>query len=253
MVYSNTWNANFEALPTDTEDIGDGANRIREKVLAVRERMQKDHYWDLTGNDADHGEHNQVTLRVSANAPANQANKGIVYSFLAANKIELFYKNSANQVVQLTANGLINISQFPTGTKLPFYQDAAPAGWTIDETLNDKLLFVTKGSNAGGQVGGGPHASGNWVISDLTHAHVHPGASHTHPVPASNNVWGGGNAGNYGGIELASSNNAAFTAVINANTLVNSNGNTGAANDANITSGGTWRPQAYCVIIATKD
>ena len=53
----------------------------------------------------------------------------------------------------------------PNGTKMLFYADTAPTGWTLDNTLNDKLIFVTQGSVAGGQTGGGAHSTGSWTIT----------------------------------------------------------------------------------------
>jgi hypothetical protein len=44
---------------------------------------------------------------------------------------------------------------FPSGTKLLFYSDTAPTGWTIQTaSLNDKALRVVSGSGAGGGTGG---------------------------------------------------------------------------------------------------
>ena len=60
MAYTDTWNAAFEALPADANDIDEGADRIRDSKLAIRERMEKDHYMAIAGTDADHGEHKWV-------------------------------------------------------------------------------------------------------------------------------------------------------------------------------------------------
>ncbi len=250
MAYSNEWNSAFEAVPADASDIGEGANVIRTLKIAIKERMQKDHYFDLAGTDADHGEHNKITLRECANAPTYVAGKGFLY--YAANNF--FLLNAANQLIQLTANGVLNVANnppFPAGTKMVFYQDAAPTGWTIDTTLNDKLLYVTKGSGAGGQIGGGVHASGSWTISGLTHVHDHSLANHVHAVPATSNGWGIV-GGNYGRLGVAS---AGLTAAANnnLNTEISSTANTGVANSNTVASNGAWRPAAYCVIVATKD
>lgn len=44
---------------------------------------------------------------------------------------------------------------FPSGTKLLFYSNTAPTGWTIQTaSLNDKALRVVSGSGAGGGTGG---------------------------------------------------------------------------------------------------
>lgn len=53
----------------------------------------------------------------------------------------------------------------PSGTLMLFYQDTAPTGWTINNTLDDKLVYITKGSGAGGEIGGTYHTIGSWGIS----------------------------------------------------------------------------------------
>jgi hypothetical protein len=75
----------------------------------------------------------------------------------------------------------------PAATKMLFYADTAPAGWTIDNTLDDKLVYVTKGSAAGGQTGGAAHSAGTWTQPNHTHtgpSHTHTGPSHTHTGPS---------------------------------------------------------------------
>uniref|UniRef100_A0A6M3KDT2 Uncharacterized protein n=1 Tax=viral metagenome TaxID=1070528 RepID=A0A6M3KDT2_9ZZZZ len=75
----------------------------------------------------------------------------------------------------------------PAGTKMLFYANTAPTGWTLDNTLDDKLVFVTKGSVAGGQIGGGVHSTGTWTQPNHTHtgpSHTHTGPSHTHTGPS---------------------------------------------------------------------
>ena len=68
--------------------------------------------------------------------------------------------------------------EFTSGTAMLFYQNAAPTGWTIDATNNDKFLRVV--SSAGG-VSGGAWNSLN---------HTHTGPSHTHSTP--NHIHGPG-------------------------------------------------------------
>ena len=50
------------------------------------------------------------------------------------------------------------------GTKMYFYQDAEPTGWSFDSSLNDKLLMVTSTEADGGDTLSG----GTWTISGLT-------------------------------------------------------------------------------------
>ena len=108
MAYTNTWNAAFEALPADSDSISAGADRIRDLKNAIRERMEKDHYFDETGTDADHGEHIKVTLRVGA-APTKAADKGMLYAKDMLTKAELFYRDEDGDEVQITDGGALAV------------------------------------------------------------------------------------------------------------------------------------------------
>lgn len=224
--FSENWNAAYEALPADSEDLGDGADRIRDFKKAFRERLNVDHYLDPAGTLADHGEHRQCTLRELAADPTAVANKGFIYTKDDGGDTELYYEDDSGNVVKLTADGaLATTSAFAAGTKMLFYQDTAPAGWTLQNTLDDKLVFVTKGSVAGGQTGGAVHASGAWTITGISMA------AHTHSVgnsayqPLAYQVTGP----EYGPPTV-----------------------TGSASPA-VTADGTWRPAAYSCIICSKD
>jgi hypothetical protein len=239
MAYTDTWNAAFEALPADGDNVSEGAERIRDGKVGIRERMEKDHYMDIAGTDADHGEHKWVTLREQGAAPSNVANKGFLYTKDVSGATELFYEDDDGTEIQLTNGGSINLPSdvvtFPAGTKMVFYQDTAPTGWTIQNTLDDKLLFITKGSAAGGQTGGGAHSTGTWTQPShtLTEAEI---PSHRHALMNSTNthdeMYGAGQAGDNAG----STQYSGYT------------GGGGAHSH-----GTTWRPAAYCAIIASKN
>lgn len=284
MAYTRTWDSSNEASPADSDQRSAGAGKIRNLKVDVRERIAKDHYMDIAGTDADHGEHVKVTLRVGS-APTQAANKGILYAKDVLSKAELFYIDEDGDEVQITSGGELNYSEFASGTIMFFYQDTAPTGWTIDDTLDDKALIITKGSAAGGETGGGAHSSGTWTQPSHTHtgpSHTHTGPSHvhglnshthtiahTHSVPATNTGWGS-QSGNYGALgvssaslTLAASNNLSTGASSSANsgvaagdTEAGGTGNTGASGTGatgSSATANTWRPAAYCAIIAEKD
>jgi hypothetical protein len=106
-----------------------------------------------------------------------------------------------------TTNGPI-----PSGTKMLFYADSAPTGWTIFTTsINDKALRVVSGSGAGGGTGGATGGTTAFTsvfaartitasnIPDLTITITDPGHSHTtnalkssgQPCPISAGTTGG--------------------------------------------------------------
>uniref|UniRef100_A0A6M3J1C8 Uncharacterized protein n=1 Tax=viral metagenome TaxID=1070528 RepID=A0A6M3J1C8_9ZZZZ len=186
---------------------------------------------------------------------------GISGTFLTATFAEI------NKACDLTVNGF-----FATGNvnKMLFYLDTAPTGWSIDTSLDDKLVFVTKGSGAAGETGGGAHSSGSWTISGITvdshthsmQAHTHT-IAHTHVVTIPFNGWSRGASVTLG--EMLIENGSANQGHGNANRNITSDGSsaansggpsvadTGTASANGITSDATWRPAAYCCIVASLD
>ena len=74
---------------------------------------------------------------------------------------------------------------YPPGTVCPFYQSAAPLGWTQVTTINDAFLRIVSGT--GGGTGGSTAAStGVNTVTYHTHAYSHStdytDLSHTHNV-----------------------------------------------------------------------
>lgn len=102
MPFTDTWDAAFEAAPADSENINLGAERIRDLKVAIRERMQVDHEWEDGQED---GKHNKLTLVPQASAPATTAGFGFLYSQTLSGYVELLYKDSAGNVMQLTQGG----------------------------------------------------------------------------------------------------------------------------------------------------
>jgi len=166
----------------------------------------------------------------------------------------------------LTNKTLISptISWLPAGTKMVFYQDVAPTGWTIANTLDDKVLFVTKGSAAGGQTGGGAHSTGTWTQPN----HTHTGPSHTHttgdhtltinemPSHTHNGYTGAATGSGAGTLHTASADYDELLTRPTGGGAPHNHGTTGASGTAATgasATAATWRPSAYCVIIATKD
>jgi len=69
------------------------------------------------------------------------------------------------------------------GTKMWFYQDVAPAGWTLDVAPGDELLAVKGGAEAYNAAGG--TVAGTWTVAGLTkdahtHAFTQPGGHNNH-------------------------------------------------------------------------
>lgn len=108
MAYTNTWDSSNEASPADSDPVSEGAEKIRDLKKDVRERVAKDHYMDIAGTDADHGEHSKVTFQAPIATPSNVANKGFLYGKDVGGKIELHFLDEDGNEIQLTSGGIIN-------------------------------------------------------------------------------------------------------------------------------------------------
>ncbi len=241
--FTRDWDAAYEALPTDDNYMYEVDNFIRQVLVDIRERIVVDHIWKVGSTD---GEHKQITLSAALGVkPTAVAGKIFIYSKDVSGKAEAFIEDEDGDEVQLTKAGAS--MSFPAGTKCIFYQDTAPIGWTIANTLDDKLLIITKGSVAGGEPGGGIHSAGTWTIP-TAHTHTIPTTSHTHTIPRDG--WGSAESGYLAGRLIVTGGSGTYSSQ---NDNVSS-----ATGGTDITGSGlpnitTWRPAAYCAIIATKD
>ena len=106
------WDSAYEATPPDTEDARLGAGRIRAFKLDTRERITVDHSFAGT---ADDGAHKKVTLLKQSVDPTTVANTGYLYTKDVAAITELFWRDSAGTVLQLTTNGIFKLPFTPSG------------------------------------------------------------------------------------------------------------------------------------------
>lgn len=229
MSHTRAWNDAYEALPTDDNYGYEIDDYIRQDRVDVRERLEVDH--EMKVSTTHDGKHKKVTFRKQTANPATVTKEGFLFTKDVSNKIELFWKDEDGNVVQLTSVG--ELLPFPSGTKMYFYQNVAPSGWTIDATCADALLAVKGGSQAYNVDGG--NQAGTWTQPDhtLTTAEL-PNLTYK-------------NTKTLGGSITAFNNIGDTAATINWKTGIDQNGG-GAHNH-----GDSGRPLAQVGIIATKD
>lgn len=160
------WDVN---TPAGTESISNGDDRIRE--------LKSDLQTGLVAND--------TTLGDAASFPgADPANPLYHYRGLRGTTAErpapgdygLYFDTDTNTMYrdngttwdQITLSG----STFPTGTKMLFYNNAAPPGWTTDAAIDDKFVRITDDD-----AGEGATTGGTW--DDLAHTHTAPSHNHS--------------------------------------------------------------------------
>lgn len=220
-----------EALPGDTDIVSAHPSGAR----TFRDVMES---WMLINHDTA-GDHFQVNLPEQGSDPSAISNKGILYTKDVSAISELFYRDSAGSVLQITSAGSI-ASAIAVGTVMCFFQAAAPTGWTQVTTQNDKVLRVVSGTGGG--------AAGSWTISGLTvDSHtlsVTEIPAHLHTGSDVRNVTGSTNHSNLGGTH--------------ANFTNSQDGTTGSIGGGGghvhtLTADGAWRPAYIDVIIASKD
>ena len=240
MAHSDDWNAAFEALPTNDNYGYELDNYLRTVWRAVRERMEIDHYWKATSSQADDGKHKKITLPVLAADPTEIASGCIIYTKGVSAKAEVFIIDEDGDVIQITSGG-VKADVIPAGTKMLFYADAAPTGWTIQNTLDDKVVFVTKGAAAGGETGGEAHSTGVWTISGL----AGPSHKHSTTLPAADWETSSGGKTGYRWSNITAAGAGSLS--ISERAVDSDSGGT-----EEVTSTGAWRPASYNFIICAK-
>ena len=224
-----SWDKN---KPAGSDLVPDVDDEIRTNNDALETALNLEHDFSTGGGQT--GKH-KFPVGTTANRPAASI-AGRIYLNTETNSIE---RDTGSDWVTAAE---VNVSEFPSGTQMVFYQDTAPTGWTIQDTLDDKLLMVTKGSAAGGRTGG--TSSGSWTITGgsvtvaghtLTIAEM---PSHTHSYS-----WEGHSFASYSGSATYGGTHQTGA----------TGGNQPHSHGATFSHDGSWRPAAYNVIIAKKE
>lgn len=146
---------------------------------------------------------------------------------------------------------------FATGTRMIFVQDSIPAGWTLDNTIQDAVISIVDDESFANVL------SGSWVISGVednplsldedqipVHYHLLAGASGDDNNSLNNRGPVGGDDGGGGNFTDPFSS---FNSGVREN--FGSNHTTPSDNDPHqhgITSDGTWRPYNVTAIVCQK-
>jgi hypothetical protein len=279
-VFTDTWDASYEGIPADIENVDLGANRIRDLKVAIRQRFVVDH--SFLG-DANDGAHTKSTYLSQGADPATAAGQGYVYSKTISGNVELFYRDSAGNVIQLTTLGALNAVAFPSGTRMMFVQSAPPLGWT-QLAINDVLPRIV--SDGSGGAGGGswnitgtnvstttstgtttttsPSLSGGIAVNGhvLTAAEL-PSHTHNFAISATATAFGsGGNPGynTSGTLNGTTDGGNGLSGSAHSHTVTNTLGVSATSASVStstsasaFTNDGTWRPTYLNVLAASKN
>lgn len=148
MVHSRTWDAAYEATPPNTQNASQGAQRIRELKIDIRERLDLDHIMD--DDDTNDGRHRFVGLVEQASDPGNLTDKGFLYTKDVGGITELFYEDDAGTLFQVSDNGKL----FVLGTNNSWTKGQATTESTItyaasvtpDASLSNAFVITLTGN-----------------------------------------------------------------------------------------------------------
>lgn len=214
----------------------DADNYMRSNQQHIDNAYAIEHYSmsnDPDESEDDFGRHDFITLKEQTTKPdlTGSSNRHAFYAMSGG----LYYEFDDGTEIQIADSSTLK-SAIPSGTKMLFYQDTAPTGWTVDSTPSDVVVACKGGSyyTAGGAIAGDTWGSG------AGHTHTYTAViAHTHTVPHGTSTGSGGIDG------------AARAASATVTT-----GSTGSASASTASANGlpsTWRPRAAVCIVATKD
>lgn len=165
------------------------------------------YYWENLTTGA-----HSVTLTLSSGSLVlPQSRRGVLFA------------DTVNGPRMVSIVGSASPQVFPAGTVSPFYQNAAPTGWTINASLNDYGMRIV--SSAGGVTSGGasPYSTANTADYTLQIADM---PSHNHAATG----------GTVGGTSTFAAGTGGFTAPLGGSTIVIGNTGGGGAHHHGATS-----------------
>lgn len=148
------------------------------------------------------------------------------------NLVQVYNKDGVAKLRNGTASPFA-LQEFVPGTKVVFYQAAAPTGYTQDTSITDRVLRVV--STAGGGTGG------TWTISGVSVNNDTPSLAktfaHAHTYSNAGDVTGRGT-----GSATAADTSSGSTSTVGSST----------AHNHALTIDGLWRPAYADVLVGTK-
>lgn len=135
----------------------------------------------------------------------------------------------------------------PSTTKMVFIETAAPAGWTLNTSYDDRTMIIASSPTDDGT----PDTSGSWTISGISVDNhtllLSEIPSHDHGSQ-SVDVINSATIGSAGALVRANTTVGAVSQSLN-----DSNEGGGNGHDHNMTIGSSWRPRYVEVIVCEKD
>lgn len=164
-----------ETTPAGTDAISAGDDRIREFKVALGEALSHE---SSTFPGATPG---STPIFIPGFSRDTTANRPTGDSLVTG---RLFINTTLNVLERYNGSSWDEVSvNFPSGTKMVFYQASAPTGWTA-VAVDDKFLRVVTAAGTGGTTGGTVAASTSLAHTHTVDGHTHTIGAHTHSTPS---------------------------------------------------------------------
>ena len=134
-----------ETKPDGGRDLSLGDDDIKEFKKQVREVIAADHEMSSSGQGANWGHHNIVTLLVQTTITA-LANAGKLYTKDVSGKAELHFKDEDDNEIQLTSGGKIHLVASSAQGDLLYYSAAGTVARLAKDT-NESRYLSNQGTN----------------------------------------------------------------------------------------------------------
>ena len=176
---TNTWDATYESEPQDSDQIKEGAGKIRGTRFDTRERMEIDHEFSAVGGN-ESGFHKKITLK---NTTAAEPSSGYTGIGTSSNLLEYFPQGDSKRTVVST-----NQSQTLTNKTItsPSIGGTVSGGATYSSpTITTPAITtptITSGGSLSGTLTGGTY-SGTFTGTLSTTGFTN--ANHSHSATAS--------------------------------------------------------------------
>ena len=181
-----------ETKPAGSTQIQDGDNWNRSNQMHIDNMLAVEHYSmgdDPDASEDDFGRHDYITLKEQG-AKVDLSGSTDRHALYTKSDGLYFEKDDATEV-QLIAFDTdqvptenIEPHDIPSGEIILFEKNTAVTGYTLQTDKDDMVVYITKGSAAGGATGATDKSGGTWNQPN----HTHTGPSHTHSYV----VWRGG-------------------------------------------------------------
>lgn len=234
-----TWNSNYPTGETLGSLID---NDIRNTKDYLEDALSREHEFP--------GIYGETAGKHKVGIPVVKQGTSIREGGLGVSENRLYTKRNGELIVI----SQISTYDIPVGTRMIFYQDTAPLGWSLVASYNDRLLYITKGSANGGVAGGS--TGGSWTISGLsTTSHSHTvSLPHKHTVPFRFTTaflyawpWGTGDSGSHSYWAYGDSTSGSTQGYLSSESSPTASTS---SVTVSVSHDGSWRPPSYTFIVA---